>query len=151
MSFYICRACDTTHDHPKKPPCSSPDCWSCESNHPWRHPYQPLIQQQEQQEEENEEKPTVVVPQSGGSKGVHMLRVPPRGSYPEFWINPAHIVSIYSIGNTVYIDLKRTTPFFVYDSEEDAMIAARALVEMVESPGTIIDLPKATGGSIRMH
>ena len=80
-----------------------------------------------------------------------MLRVPPRGSYPEFWINPAHIVSIYSIGNTVYIDLKRTTPFFVYDSEEDAMIAARALVEMVESPGTIIDLPKATGGSIRMH
>ena len=52
MSFYICRACDKTHDYSKLPPCSSLDCWSCEDNHPWRHTYQPISLQPQQQQQD---------------------------------------------------------------------------------------------------
>jgi len=36
----MCKACETAHDYNVRPPCTSDNCWSCEQNHHWRHPYE---------------------------------------------------------------------------------------------------------------
>jgi hypothetical protein len=54
-----------------------------------------------------------------------ILWVPPRGQFPEFWLAVRHIISVYYLGASAFIELPRTTVELVYGTSEEAQRAAK--------------------------
>lgn len=80
-----------------------------------------------------------------------MIRIPPRGIYPECFINPSYVVSIYYARNSLYIELQRTTISLVYSSEEETLIALRKFVSATSDPSIDTSEPKPINGGIRVN
>jgi hypothetical protein len=79
---------------------------------------------------------------------ISMLRIPPRGDLPECWINPSHVVSVYYASNYLFIELPRKKLVSIYDSSNEASIAARSFVKLLADPNAIVTMPRAIGGDI---
>jgi len=82
------------------------------------------------------------------------LWVPARGNLPECWLAVRHIVSVYYIGHSAFIELPRITVELVYGAHEQAQAAAKCFVDAMAREPTLemtAEYPVPVRGGIRGH
>ncbi len=83
-----------------------------------------------------------------------MVWLPSIASPSGFFCNIAHIISIYTIGNTVYVERARTTSEIGYRCAMQAEQAMKLFARAMESEPTADELaayPKPVNRDIRVH
>jgi len=75
-------------------------------------------------------------PPHGSTARPATLWVPPRGNFPESWLAVRHVVSVYYLGHSAFIELPQTTVELVYGTHEEAHAAAKCFVDAMASEPT---------------
>jgi hypothetical protein len=82
-------------------------------------------------------------------------RSPQQALLSTCFVSTHKIVSIYTLGPTLYVERKRNTSSFIYKTHEEAEKALRMMIHaashIVDNDSYWMDLPAACGGDIRTH